>query len=111
MADRSAAKNPGKPNWARGTRLSALPVYDDEAEGHGAALLPLKVVHQAPVEISLNRKSVGDAALDAFQCSFNKRQSAGIIGGGNAVFRYIQGLLEILRRPAQNMLQWTASTT
>ena len=36
-----------------------------QSEGHGIALLPLKIIQKAPVEVALYRKPVADTVLYA----------------------------------------------
>lgn len=44
-------------------------VYGNQAKVHSIALLPLKVIHQAPVEVSLDRNTISDAVLHTSQCA------------------------------------------
>lgn len=58
-----------------GALLPMLPVYGDKAEGHGISLLPLEVVHKAPVHISLYRQAIHNTSLNAGQRLFDIRYS------------------------------------
>ena len=46
-----------------GGALHRFAVYGNQAKVHSIALLPLKVIHQAPVEVPLDRDTIGDAVL------------------------------------------------
>lgn len=84
---------PAPQGWALASAPS-FAVHGDQSKLHGIALSPLKVVHQTPMEVSLHRDAVGTAVLHAIQCLPDKRHTAGIIGGGNAVFGHDQVTLE-----------------
>ena len=57
------------------------------------------------MEVSLHRDAVGNAVLHAIQCLPDKRHTAGIIGGGNAVFGHDQVTLEFLCHLANDVFQ------
>ena len=57
------------------------------------------------MEVSLHRDAVGDAVLHAIQCLPDKCHTAGIIGGGNAVFGHDQVTLEFLCHLANDVFQ------
>ena len=57
------------------------------------------------MEVSLHRDAVGDAVLHAIQCLPDKCHTAGIIGGGNAVFGHDQVTLEFLCHLAKDVFQ------
>ena len=54
-------------------------VDGDEAEGHGKALLPLEVVHQAPVHIALDGDAILDAALHTGKRAADKLHPAAVV--------------------------------
>ena len=57
------------------------------------------------MEVALHRDAIGDAVLHALQCPPDKRHTAGIIGGGNAVFGHDQITLERFCHLAEDVFQ------
>ena len=84
--------------------LHGFTVYSDQAEAHPVAHLPLEVVHQAPIEITLYGNAVGNAAGHAVRCDVNEIQTAGIIVAGNAVLRHHEIAFKVLCYSSDHML-------
>ena len=57
------------------------------------------------MEVALHRDAVGNAVLHAVQCLPDKRHTAGVIGGGNAVFGDDEITLEFLCHLAEDAFQ------
>ena len=81
------------------------PVHGDQPEGHGEALLPFKIIQQAPVAVALHGNAVGDAVPHPLQGLADEFCPPGIIGSGDAVFRDDQHSFEIFRHCPDHIFQ------